>query len=146
MKHLIAVIIGFGSGVVISGAVFAFIAIIGLVPRLAYKTGTQKSVRVYEEALIAGGIIGAVAGFKNFSFGLPFNFFVIALVIILGLCIGIFVGCLSMSLVEVLDVLPILTRRLRIKRGLAFFILAFALGKLMGSLLYFLIPGFYFDI
>ena len=34
-KYIVFSLLGFGGGIVISGAVFAFIAIIGVVPRLA---------------------------------------------------------------------------------------------------------------
>ncbi|WP_443084038.1 stage V sporulation protein AB [Vallitalea guaymasensis] len=36
-----------------------------------------------------------------------------------------------------------LTRRFNIKVGMAYFIVTLAIGKLIGSLLYFIIPGFY---
>jgi stage V sporulation protein AB len=61
----------------------------------------------------------------------------------MGLAGGIFYGVLAMSLAEVLDMLPILSRRGGVRRGLYYFVLAVALGKTVGSLLYFLIPGFY---
>ena len=60
-----------------------------------------------------------------------------------ALCTGIFVGVLAMALTEVLNVLPILLRRTRLTKGLPWLILAFALGKVVGSLVYFLIDGFY---
>ena len=48
-----------------------------------------------------------------------------------------------MALTEVLNVIPILLRRTRLTRGLPWLILAFALGKVCGSLVYFLVDGFY---
>jgi stage V sporulation protein AB len=138
IKVILAVLLGFGSGAVISGAVFAFISIIGVVPRLAQKTGTKKYIRLYEEAIIFGGILGCVEGFYNFPLPMPS-----IIVIILGFCTGIFYGCLAVSLAEVLDVIPILTRRTKLGKGMFFFILAIALGKLSGSLLYYIIPGFF---
>jgi stage V sporulation protein AB len=62
---------------------------------------------------------------------------------IYGFFSGIFIGCLAVSLAEVLDVIPILTRRFSIKIGMAYFIVSLAAGKLIGSLIYFIIPGFY---
>jgi len=64
-------------------------------------------------------------------------------VIIFSLCVGIFFGCLAMSLAEVLNVIPILSRRGRLQQGMFFFMLAVAFGKMTGSLLYFIIPGFF---
>ena len=48
-----------------------------------------------------------------------------------------------MALTEVLNVMPILMRRTRLTKGLQWIILAFALGKVFGSLLYYLVDGFY---
>ncbi len=139
IKYIILIIWGFGSGVVISGAVFAFIAIIGIVPRLAQKTNTKSYITLYEEAIIAGGIIGTILGGTHFYF--PIGKIAVTFI---SLCIGIFFGCLAVSLAEILDVIPILSRRARIQEGMFFFILAIAVGKLFGSILYYLVPGFYY--
>lgn len=136
--NLLSVMIGLGSGMVVSGAVFAFITVIGIVPRFAQKTRTQAYHRFYESAIAIGGIFGTVAGFLHFR--LPLGSVVLALI---SLCAGIFFGSLAMSLAEVLDVMPIMARRGRIQRGLFWFVLATAIGKSVGSLLYFLVPGFY---
>ncbi len=133
------VIIGFGSGLFVAGAVVAFIAIIGVVPRLAQKSGTKKYIKLYEEAIIAGGIIGACDMY--FDFYLPIGR---PLVIFLSFCIGVFYGSLAVSLAEVLNIIPILTRRARLQQGLRWFVCAIALGKLTGSLLYYFVPGFYY--
>lgn len=138
VKTLFIIIIGFGSGVVIAGAVFAFIAIIGIVPRLAQKTRTEKYIKLYEEAIIIGGIFGTSTMIIDYY--MPIGKIA---VIFLSICVGIFYGCLAVSLAEVLDVIPILTRRGRIKKGMTYFITAIAFGKLLGSLLYYFIPGFY---
>jgi len=138
LKHAVSVLIGFGSGLVVSGAVFAFITIVGVVPRLAQKTCTVAQIKLYESAIVAGGIFGTIAGAVRLS--LPLGAFG---VVILGLATGVFYGALAMSLAEVLNVIPILTRRGRIQHGMFYFVLAIALGKMLGSLLYFLVPGFF---
>lgn len=139
LKIILAIIISFSSGIIISGAVFAFIAIIGVVPRLAQKTKTEDKIRVYEEAIIWGGILGTAS--MIFDFYIPIGKF---FAVIYAGCIGIFFGCLAVSLAEILNVIPILTRRGRVQTGLKYFILAVAIGKLIGSLLYSRIPGFYY--
>ncbi|MCL1842400.1 MAG: stage V sporulation protein AB [Defluviitaleaceae bacterium] len=141
LKHVISVVLGFSSGLVIAGAVFAFITVVGVVPRLAQKTGTQTHYKIYESSIAVGGILGTIIGFTQI--GLPVGIAGAVILVIMSLCIGIFYGCLAMSLAEVLDVIPILTRRGRVQRGLFFFVLAIALGKLIGSLLYFLVSGFH---
>jgi len=137
MGYALSIFLGLASGAAISGAVFAFLAAIGIVPVIARKTKTQEHIMLYETALILGGIFGAFT--MVFNFFLPFNLIIIA---ILALCVGIFIGTLAMSLAETLDVLPILSRRLSLKTGMKWFIMALALGKMVGSILYFTITAF----
>lgn len=137
LNGFIAIFFGFASGVVIAGGVYAFIAIIGIVPRLAQKTSTQRYAKWYEEMIMAGGIFGAVT--ECFTITLRLGSVVSMIFAFAG---GIFFGCLAMSLAEVLDVMPVLTRRLRVQQGMFFFVLAIAAGKLAGSILYFVMPGF----
>jgi stage V sporulation protein AB len=138
LKYILLILLGFGAGNVIAGAVFAFIAIIGVVPRLAQKTRTEKYIRIYENAIITGGIIGTSSLMINYRIPLY-----APLVVILCFLIGVFYGCLAVSLAEVLDVIPILTRRGGLKKGIKYFIIAIALGKLVGAILYYYVPGFY---
>lgn len=135
---ILCILFGFSGGLVIAGAVYAFIAIIGIVPRLAQKTHTQKYIKLYEEAIIVGGIIGTLT--MVWDLYIPIGKI---LTVLFAVSVGIFYGCLAVSLAEVLDVFPILTRRIRIEEGLKYFILALALGKLLGSVIYYVIPGFY---
>ena len=138
IRCLILILIGFSSGVIISGAVFAFISTLGIVQRLAKKTSTEDFVNIYEEAIIFGGIFGTSTSLINYY--LPIGKFLVA---VLSFGTGIFYGCLAMSLAEVLNVIPILIRRGNVENGLRFFIFAIAFGKLVGSILYYCIPGFY---
>ncbi|MCL2285035.1 MAG: stage V sporulation protein AB [Firmicutes bacterium] len=138
LKYLLAVLIGVGSGLVVSGAVFAFITIVGVVPRLAQKTKTERHIKVYESAIVLGGFFGTLTGVIGFT--LPIGS---APVVAVSLANGVFFGALAMSLAEVLNVIPILTRRGRLQHGMFYFVMAIALGKFVGALLYFLVPGFY---
>jgi len=138
MMHILAIFLGLATGSAVAGAVFAFISAIGIVPSLARMTRTQPHVRIYENAIIWGGMTGVVV--MIFKINIPLHTFV---VVGLALSIGIFFGSLSMSLAESLDVIPIITRRISLRKGLWWLILALALGKMAGSLIYFLVSGFY---
>jgi len=118
--------------------VFAFIAAIGIVPRLAQKVGAPNKIKLFETVLMLGGIFAVCTFLVNIN--LYTGHFIAAAI---AACIGIFVGVLSMSLAEVLDVVPILTRRLRLQKGMVFFVLAIAFGKMCGALMHALVPGFY---
>ena len=54
-----------------------------------------------------------------------------------GVSVGIFTGCLVMSLAETLKALPTFSRRIRLSVGLPWLIAAIAAGKCGGSILYF---------
>ena len=51
-------------------------------------------------------------------------------------------GCLSIALSEVLDGLPIFARRMRLKMGVSIAVVAVAIGKVAGAIVYF-VNGFY---
>ena len=138
LSHIASILLGFSSGLVTAGAVFAFITVIGVIPRLAQKTNTISNVKTYETSIMLGGIFGTLTGV--FQFHLPIGTIP---VLILSLASGVFFGCLAMALAEVLNVIPILMRRGRIQKGMFYFILAIAIGKTVGALLYFLLSGFY---
>lgn len=129
IKNIILCIIGISGGFVIGGGVFAFITMLGVFPRLADRTNTASNIKIYEDAIIWGGCIGNLILIFNFkiSFGIP-------LLLLFGLFSGIFVGCLAMTIAEALKVIPIFVDRIKLKYGLAFIILAIALGKGLGSL------------
>ncbi len=139
IKYIGLILLGFGAGLVIAGAVYAFIAVIGVVPRLAGRTGTGKYIKLYEEAIIVGGILGCV--FMNINVYIPIGKIAVMLY---SLLIGMFYGCLAVSLAEVLNVIPVLARRTRLRQGIKWFVAAIALGKLAGSVLYYFVPGFYY--
>ncbi len=138
LKYILLILFGLGSGTVIAAGVFALISTIGIVPRMAEKTKTTKYIKLYESSIAAGGIIGTMQMYKNFIF--PLNSII---VIIFQLCVGVFFGGLAVSLAEVLNVFPIFMRRSRITVGLSVIIPAIALGKALGSLMYFIISGFH---
>ena len=138
MKDLFLILFSVSSGLMVSAGVFAFIAAIGIVPRMAWRTKTRSYVRFYEDMIVLGGVFGTTAMFVEYR--LPsWDWLVLSVFLFEGL----FVGVLAMALTEVLNVMPILMRRTRLTKGLQWLILAFALGKVIGSLLYFTIDGFY---
>ncbi|MCL2407912.1 MAG: stage V sporulation protein AB [Defluviitaleaceae bacterium] len=127
--------VGLCSGFVVSGAVFAFIVAIGIVPRLAIRSGTQKYVRFYENMISVGGVFGATTIFVDYS--IPIGQVGGA---VTGLAYGVFLGCLAVCLAEVLNVLPIMARRAKLQKGISVFIFSLAVGKAAGALVYFFSP------
>lgn len=127
---------GLSAGGIVAAGIFAFLAIIGVFPRLIGKTRTKKHILLYESFIIAGGAIGNFIDL--YEFPIPAGSIIGNVsFIIFGLAVGIFVGCLVMSLAETLNALPVIARRIHLAVGLQFIILAVALGKMAGSFLYF---------
>ena len=125
------VLIGLSAGTVIAGGLFSFIASLGIVSDLADRTHTGKYVKVYEDAIVLGGIIG------NVIFLLKPSVLVGEIVLVpLGLFIGIFVGCEIMALAEILNVFPIFVRRVKLVKYVPYFILTVALGKTVGEMVF----------
>lgn len=127
---------GLAAGGIIAAGIFAFLAIIGVFPRLIGKTGTKKQIMLFETCIVAGGILGNLVDI--YEFPIPVGTAAGTLLFcIFGVAVGIFVGCLVMSLAETLNALPVVTRRIHLAVGLQYIILAVALGKLCGSLAFF---------
>lgn len=134
MGNLILAFLGLIFGIAVAAGVFALIAGLGLVPRLAGKTSSAAYIVPLENALIAGGIFGTVISvFPEIPLALGTWF-----TAVYGVFAGIFSGCLSAALAEVLNVFPIMFRRAGLKEGLSLGILFFALGKIIGGLYFFL--------
>lgn len=138
MIEVFLIIFSISSGLMVSAGIFAFIAAIGIIPRMAWRTGTENYVRFYEDIIVLGGIWGTTTMFVDYRFP-AWGWLIMAV----AFFEGIFVGVLAMALTEVLNVMPILMRRARLTKGLQWIILSFALGKVVGSLIYYLIDGFY---
>ena len=137
-------IIGISSGIMVSAGVFTVLFVVGLVPRFAGRTDTARCEIFYEECLIFGAILADVLSVFPIkgSLGKSPSLLLTVLIVLIGIFAGIFVGCLSIALAEVLDGIPIFARRVKLKMGVSIAVLAVALGKIAGSLVYF-INGFF---
>ena len=60
-RQLLLLFIGLSAGGVIAAGIFAFLAMIGVLPRLVGVTGTKKQIRLYETMMILGGVGGVTA-------------------------------------------------------------------------------------
>lgn len=129
IRYSLLAIIGFAGGLIVAAGVFAFITLLGVLNRLASKTNTAKHILLYENMVILGGILGNT--WFIYQWDIPFG--IIGL-ILFGLFSGIFVGCQAMALAEVLDVIPIFAKRIKIKYGMPYIVASIAIGKAVGVL------------
>jgi stage V sporulation protein AB len=129
---IVQAVIGFSAGAIIAAGVFSFITTIGIITRIAGKTGTGEHIRLYEDCIVIGAAIGNWVNIvePNLRLGkIGAGIF--------GGFSGIFVGCLIMSLAETIDTIPVIARNVKMKRGIQYVILAMAVGKTVGAFLCF---------
>lgn len=134
IRHLFLGFIGLAAGGAVAAGTFAFIIVIGVVPRMIAKCGLAKHTVLFENMIVLGGIIGNLVSVFT-GIPIPVGHWILVL---FGFCAGIFVGCIAVALAEILNTFPILFRRFQIKEGLPWVMLFMALGKSAGSLYYFL--------
>ena len=109
---------------------------------------TNRKVFLYEEMVVFGALLGTVLSvFPGCrQWGAAAALFLpdwlcqsvgVLLLAVYGTFAGIFVGALALAIAEMLDSIPIFTRRIGFRHGIGIVILAVALGKMCGSLYYF---------
>ncbi|MNN00242.1 hypothetical protein D3C81_1128280 [compost metagenome] len=126
---LVTLFLGLAGGIAVGGGVIALYIVLDMIPRLAQVTRSYDKVHWYEGAMVGGSVVGTVADFWDLHFHGPW----IGSGVV-GLFDGFFVGMLAAALTEVLNVLPILAKRLHMQRYLLGLLLAMVCGKVAGSL------------
>lgn len=152
IKYILLAVMSFSFGSLAAAGVFTVLTAVGLVPRFAGKTHTNRHVFLYENMIIAGTIVGTFFSiwpqysmfgpFLQQTFRIPQHAFGIAgniLMAVYGIFSGMFIGCLALAIAEMLDSIPILTRRIGFRHGLGIAVLFMALGKICGSIAYFVL-------
>ena len=129
MKLLLVIFIGLAGGFSVGAGYVAFLTVLGIIPRLTQLSKTMKLVHSYEWAVVLGAIVGTVAILQE-----PHLHFPSFILIGLGLAGGIFVGMMAAALTEVLNVWPILAKRIGFEDKIVILMMALALGKVFGSL------------
>ena len=129
------------AGAAVSAGTFAFVLVIGVVPRMLRKYHMAKYIVQIENVLMLGILAGVF--FAVFPIDIQWHNIIGAFILfIYGIGAGIFVGGISVTLAEILDTFPILFHRFKITRGLSFIIFSLARGKMVGGFYYF-VRGFW---
>lgn len=131
-QQILLAIIGLSAGAGVAGGLFSFVIGLGVVSDFADRTHTGECILIYEDGVALGGILGNI--FSVYHPSLSQLGWCIPLV---GILIGIFVGCWAMALAEILNTFPIFIRRVKLLRCIPYIILGIALGKGFGALLFF---------
>ena len=132
VKQLLLALIGLSAGVTVAGGLFSFVVSLGVVSDFADRTHTGNHILLYETSVALGGILGNIL----FIYQIPVPIGTVILMLF-GIFAGIFVGCWSMALAEILNVFPIFIRRVKVLKGIPYIILSIALGKGIRACLFF---------
>lgn len=129
LRQALAMFVGLSGGLAVGCGFVAFITVLDIIPRLSQLLNRVISVRILERAVIWGVMTLTLLDFweirlRLFKLGVVF----------LGLLHGMFVGMLAGALTEVLNVFPILAKRLRLNHYLFWLLMAMVFGKVIGSL------------
>lgn len=133
---ILAGFLGLSGGLVTGFSFVSFLTVLDIFPRVLRLTETEDQVTLYETVVILGGTFFTMSFLLGWHFDLP-KLFVPAV----GIMIGTFLGMISASLTEILNVIPVVVRRMRIKEYVKAVLTCILLGKVMGSLLYWLFPS-----
>lgn len=133
IKILLALFVGFGGGLAVGSGLVAFLTVLGIIPRLTQLTKTMKMIHSYEWAVVTGALSGTFISLNDFTLHTA------AIILIpIGTASGIFIGLMAAALTEVLNVFPILAKRIGIESQIITLIMAIVLGKIAGSLFHWL--------
>jgi stage V sporulation protein AB len=132
INQIILGVIGLGGGLVVAGGAIALIIGLGIIPRFSGVTHTAHRVLLYEDCVLLGAVVGNIIFMYQLS--IPFGG---VMMMIFGIFAGIFLGSWIIALAEVVNAFPILSRRIKLTKGIPLVIICISLGKLIGSLLHF---------
>lgn len=145
IKYFFLAISGLSAGFLTAAAYVAFIAMLGVFPKIAAKTNTAKQCMLYENCLMIGILLSTLLQFcvTYYSSSLPQSSVIphtlgLILLLFIGLFGGIYIGFLIGGLSEVLNVVPTYARKAHIQKYAGLIIICLALGKGVFSLLFFL--------
>ena len=139
LRSLFLILVGVCSGTGVAAGTFAFLFVIRVIPRLIQKAKLEHKIIFMENMVIRGILFGTILSLFSWKKKWLFAILGRSILTIAGLSSGIFVGCIAVALAEILDTFPIFFRRLHINEnygGVLIFVMA--IGKMLGSLFFFL--------
>nr|WP_294570616.1 stage V sporulation protein AB [uncultured Romboutsia sp.] len=127
--ELFLIIFGLSSGIMVGAGVISLLILVGIIPRMAQLSNTRSFINFYEKILVIGTFLGSLISIQNIGITVGK-----VGVLVFGLAYGIFIGFLSSGLAEILDYIPIISRRLKIPTiYLKYIIISLLIGKVIGS-------------
>jgi stage V sporulation protein AB len=128
-EAILAAFIGLAGGVAVGSGMVAFLVVLDIIPRLAQITRSYGNIHMYEAAVVTGSLVFTWVDFGDGKLHLfPMG------TALVGLFAGCFVGMLAAALTEIINVLPILAKRVGMGSYMILLLMAMIFGKVIGSL------------
>lgn len=134
VRYIIVIIVAFGGGVTVGSAAAAFIAILQVVPRLVQISSTNDHIKTYQYILVTGFVLFTAIYFSDFHLNLSKY-----MTIPIGFTYGVFIGLLSSALAEVLNVIPVLAKKFKLKNRMTYIMFTLMAGKIAGALYFWIL-------
>ena len=129
IRYITLITIAFGGGVTVGSAAAAFITLLQVVPRLVQISNTRYLIKTYESIIVFGFVLFTIIYFSEFHLNL--NKY---MMIPIGFIYGTFIGMLSSALAEVLNVIPILAKKFKLKNQMSYIMVTLMIAKIVGAL------------
>lgn len=143
IKAIITVLVSAAGGMAVGTSVSAFFTVLGVPVKIIHWSRKPQYMPLYHLCLVLGAVVACLVYFLDFNVTLlklpPMKI----LAVPVGMVIGIFLGMLAAALTETLDIISGAVTHLRIIKWIYLIVAVVILGKMAGSLLFFLIPGFF---
>ena len=130
LAYPLLIFLGLAGGVAVGSGMVALLVILDLIPRLAQLANAFRKSIWFETAITSGAVYWSFADFLDWRLHIPGVLHLVGV----GLLDGIFIGMLAAALTEVLNVLPILAKRLHLSGFITALVMAMVFGKIAGSL------------
>ncbi|WP_183251350.1 stage V sporulation protein AB [Anoxybacteroides tepidamans] len=128
---MLVIMFGFAGGLAVGTGFVAFLVVLGVIPRLTQLTKTMRWIHVYEWGAVFGAVAGGWMSLRS-TVLYASKYWLIPM----GLFSGVFIGMLAAALTEVLNVWPILAKRMGMADKIVLLLMAIVFGKVFGSLFY----------
>lgn len=137
VNKILLIWVAFGAGFAVAGGFIAFISLIGIVTRLAGITKTATAIPAYENSMAMGLVLFNILSLYQPNLRWIPQMAALLIVNLGSFLTGIFAGCLAGALAEVVNIVPIFSKRVKLRKGFPYMVKAAAVGKCIGCLVQF---------
>lgn len=134
---ILTLLVGFAGGLAVGASVTAFFTVLGVTAHIVKWSKSKDFILVYEICFMLGALFSCWIYFSDITIK-----YLEFLTIPLGFLFGIFIGMIAAALTETLDIISIAANKLKIANWIYLIVIVVLLGKVVGSLVFFLVPEF----